>query len=76
MCLYIQFLPKKVTTQIGTRRNERMVEITQHLLGGEQDEYMGIDFHTKDMRNRAKNLSQVNQMQLKNSIKFYCSMYL
>jgi len=49
MCLYIQFLPKKVTTQIGTRRNERMVEITQHLLGGEQNEYMGIDFHPKAM---------------------------
>lgn len=38
-----------------------MTEITQQLLGGEQDEYMGIDFHTKDMRERAKNLSQINQ---------------
>lgn len=26
-----------------------MTEITQHLLGGEQNEYTGIDFHPKAM---------------------------
>lgn len=49
MCLYIQLLAKKVTIQIDTRRNERMTEITQHLLGGEQNGYTGIDFHPKAM---------------------------